>query len=73
MMVDKACGFAANAPKQARAPTTGDDHETQVVCDACTAVAAWAAAVDDNLPADEVAEKKRQALAAGRALVAAGW
>lgn len=32
-----------------------------------------AAAVDNNAPADEVAEKKRQALAAGRALVAAGW
>jgi|DEB19_MinimDraft_2_1074335.scaffolds.fasta_scaffold36649_2 hypothetical protein len=73
MMVDQACGFDPNAPTPPRPPVVADDPQTQLVCDACTAVAAWAAAVDDNAPTDEVAEKKRQALAAGRALVAAGW
>jgi hypothetical protein len=73
MMVDKACGFDPSAPQPPREPVKAGDPETQLVCDACSAVAAWAAAVDADEPADDVAEKKRCALNAGRALVAAGW
>lgn len=73
MMVDKACGFDPDAPPQPRAPVKADDEQTQLVCDACTALAAWAEAVDGDAHTDDVAAKKRAALAAGRALVAAGW
>ena len=73
MMVDKACGFDPNAPPPPRVPVKADDEQTQVVCDACTALAAWAEAVDGDAHTDEVAAKKRAALAAGRALWAAGW
>ncbi len=73
MMVDQACGFDPNAPPPPREPVKADDEQTQLVCDACTALAAWAEAVDGDAHTDEVAAKKRAALAAGRALVAAGW
>lgn len=78
MMVDKACGFDPNAPRPPLEPVKAEpvkagDEQTQLVCDACTALATWAEAVDGDAHTDEVAAKKRAALAAGRALVAAGW
>jgi hypothetical protein len=73
MAIDKACGFDTNAPPPPREPVKADDEQTHLVCDACTALAAWAEAVDGDKHTDEVAAKKRAALAAGRALVAAGW
>ena len=73
MMVDKACGFDHNAPPPPREPVKAEDEQTQLVCDACTALAKWAESVDGDAHTDEVAAKKRAALAAGRALVAAGW
>jgi hypothetical protein len=59
MMVDKACGFDPNAPPSPRPPVKADDEQAQLVCDACTALAAWAETVDSDAHADDVASKKR--------------